>query len=223
MSTIWFIRHGESEANAGLPSADPSSIPLTPLGREQAKRIALAFTFPPDRIVHSPYLRARQTAQPTIDRFPGTACEEWPVHEFTYLSILGGVSTTAERRPRVEKFWRRCDPEWVDGEGAESFANLMHRVEGTLQRLEVERPGLTAVFTHSQFIRLLLWMLITNTRRVPSVTTEHMRRARDFLASFELPNGSIMKVWLGEEEVRFTSTIVPGVLSTEPACEPRRE
>jgi probable phosphoglycerate mutase len=30
---VWLIRHGQSASNAGLPSSDPESIPLTPLGR----------------------------------------------------------------------------------------------------------------------------------------------------------------------------------------------
>jgi len=63
---VWLIRHGQSESNAGLPSADWQGIPLTELGHQQAARIAGVFTDPPKLIVSSPYLRAQQTAQPTI-------------------------------------------------------------------------------------------------------------------------------------------------------------
>ena len=67
---VWLIRHGQSESNAGLPSADWQGIPLTELGHQQAERIAEVFADPPQLIVSSPYLRAQQTAQPTIARYP---------------------------------------------------------------------------------------------------------------------------------------------------------
>jgi 2,3-bisphosphoglycerate-dependent phosphoglycerate mutase len=77
---VFLIRHGESESNAGLPSADPGSAPLTAAGHRQAGQIARVLADAPALIVTSPYLRARQTAQPTIRRFPATACQQWPVH-----------------------------------------------------------------------------------------------------------------------------------------------
>src|ERR1700729_1492018 len=40
---VWLIRHGQSESNAGLPSADWQGIPLTELGHQQAERIAGGF------------------------------------------------------------------------------------------------------------------------------------------------------------------------------------
>ena len=36
MVRVWLIRHGQSESNAGLPSADWQGIPLTELGHQQA-------------------------------------------------------------------------------------------------------------------------------------------------------------------------------------------
>jgi broad specificity phosphatase PhoE len=39
-SVLYMIRHGESIANAGLPSSDFSTIPLSPLGHEQSARLA---------------------------------------------------------------------------------------------------------------------------------------------------------------------------------------
>jgi probable phosphoglycerate mutase len=73
---VWLIRHGQSESNAGLPSTDWRAIPLTALGRRQAEHVARVFADPPQFIVTSPYLRARQTAQPTIERYPAAAWEE---------------------------------------------------------------------------------------------------------------------------------------------------
>jgi glutamine cyclotransferase len=72
---VFLIRHGESESNAGLASSDPGSIPLMPDGHRQAGQIARVFSDIPALIVTSPYLRARQTAQPTISGLPAAASQ----------------------------------------------------------------------------------------------------------------------------------------------------
>ncbi|MCL1962490.1 MAG: histidine phosphatase family protein, partial [Desulfovibrionaceae bacterium] len=80
-----FIRHGQSTGNAGVPCHDLASIELTDLGHEQARDIAGSWTEAPSLIVTSPYLRTRQTAAPTMERFPDVPVEVWPIEEFTYL------------------------------------------------------------------------------------------------------------------------------------------
>src|SRR3546814_12324646 len=66
-----FIRHGQSTGNAGVPCDDLGAIELTELGQEQAREVAASWTQAPALIVTSPYTRPRQTAAPTIARFPG--------------------------------------------------------------------------------------------------------------------------------------------------------
>ncbi len=108
MRTILLIRHGESESNVGSPTSFPETIPLTSLGREQAKRIAeyLKSQFSLDLIITSSYQRAKQTAELTMLSFPSVPEEEWPVKEFTYLSSVHGENSTIdERRPLVEAYW----------------------------------------------------------------------------------------------------------------------
>tara|TARA_R110000823_G_scaffold128520_4_gene256280 strand:- start:754 stop:951 length:198 start_codon:yes stop_codon:yes gene_type:complete len=43
------------------------------------------FALSPALIVTSPYTQTRQTAAPTIARFPEVSVEIWPIEEFTYL------------------------------------------------------------------------------------------------------------------------------------------
>ena len=134
---VFFIRHGESLANAGNATSDPATIRLTERGFAQATQIAERFERAPTLIVTSAYLRTQQTAQPTIERFPQTEQAQWPVQEFTYLSPQRCVSmTAAQRRPFVEEYWERCDINFVDGPGAESFASLVQRAKGTLEHLQ---------------------------------------------------------------------------------------
>jgi probable phosphoglycerate mutase len=188
VAKVWLIRHAQSEANAGGASADPAGIPLTELGRRQAERIAEALD-PPALIVTSPFLRARQTAEPTIARFPDTPCERWPVQEFTYLGELHGRSSSGlDRLPHVRAYWERADPHHAVGE-AESFAELIGRVRKFLGR--VRDTGPVAVFTHGVFIKAVVWTLRTGVT-VPD--REAMRRFRAFAERFVVPNGSITEL-----------------------------
>lgn len=152
---VIFIRHGESTANTGLASTDIASIALTDRGREQAQHIAAQWDETPSLIVTSPFLRTRQTAEPTIARFPDVPVEIWPIEEFTYLKPGRWNGTAAaERRPHVESYWTTADPHYCDGEGAESFADFLRRAEAILARLaEMPMRSLVYVFGHGQFIQ----------------------------------------------------------------------
>src|SRR5579862_7102186 len=136
MSTIRFIRHGESEANAGLPTVYPAEITLTARGIEQARRIGPTFFRSPDLIIYSPYKRAKQTALPTTLLFPYCPTEPWPVQEFTYLSLDKYRDTTIhDRRPHVNAYWERLDALFSDGEDTESFCAFMLRTQSAVHKL----------------------------------------------------------------------------------------
>lgn len=150
-----FIRHGQSTGNAGVPCHDLASIELTELGWRQAREVARAWTETPSLIVTSPYLRTRQTAEATIQRFPVVPVEVWPIEEFTYLQPSQWNGTrSSERMPHLERYWTDADPAYCDGEGAESFGALLRRAEAVLARLAaLPSPGLAYVFSHGQFIQ----------------------------------------------------------------------
>ncbi len=206
MPVVWFIRHGESQANAGERTSHPERIELTPAGWDQAKDIAAAFVAPPALIVISPYLRAKQTALPTIQRFADVTQEEWPVHEFTYLTPLRYADTTrAERLPVVNEYWNRNDVNHVDGEGAESFADFMKRVDNTLDRLKDYEAGPVAVFSHGQFIRAAMWKLLSGSS---AVTGREMARFRQFLGAVRLPNGAIVKMSFAGNAVEWIGPVL---------------
>jgi broad specificity phosphatase PhoE len=61
--TFYFVRHGESEANAARRFAGRTDSPLTERGRQQAKAVTEALASVKfDRIVSSPLSRCRDTA-----------------------------------------------------------------------------------------------------------------------------------------------------------------
>jgi 2,3-bisphosphoglycerate-dependent phosphoglycerate mutase len=188
---VFLIRHGESESNAGLPSAGPGSAPLTPVGQRQARRVARVLADAPALIVTSPWLRARQTAQPTISRFPRAACQEWPVQEFTYLGDLHGrTSTAGERQPYARAYWDRADPDHASP-GAESFTGLLGRAAGFLDRLGAQRSGLVVVFTHGLFMRAVAWSLLTG---ITTPGHDQMRSFRRFADHYLIPNAGVIEL-----------------------------
>jgi broad specificity phosphatase PhoE len=92
-----FIRHGESTGNAGVPCHDLATIELTERGQEQARAVAASWTEAPALIVTSPYTRTRQTAAPTIARFPGVPVED-VADRRVHLSATGALERHAQRR-----------------------------------------------------------------------------------------------------------------------------
>jgi probable phosphoglycerate mutase len=189
---VFLIRHGESESNAGLPSATADSAPLTPRGRWQAQLVAGVIAEVPALIVTSPYRRARQTAEPAVSRFPAAACQVWPVQEFTYLGDLYGRSSTAsEREPHVRAYWDQADPGRRHGDNSESFTDLLRRSSDCLSRLSAQRSGPIVVFTHGIFMRAVAWSLLTG---VTTPGQEEMRGFRRFADRYLIPNTGVIEL-----------------------------
>lgn len=156
MVEVWFIRHGESVANAGGMTKNISGIPLTPKGAEQAKAASLLINAPPALIIMSPYIRTQLTAQPTIDRFPAARREIWPVQEFTYLpDSMYRDTLGADRIPFREAFWAKKNPAHRNSAATESFSDLLQRARDTIARLQQEEQGPIIVFAHAFFLHAL--------------------------------------------------------------------
>jgi broad specificity phosphatase PhoE len=204
---VWLIRHAESTGNAGLTTSRPDTIPLTGKGIEQALYLADSFTQAPALIVTSPYVRTQQSAKPTIQRFPTARQEQWEVQEFTYLSPARYRDTTAaDRRPYVDAYWSRCDPRYIDGEGAESFADFIGRVQRAIDGLWSCQSEFVAVFGHGLFLRAMIWRMLFGAQPVNATT---MSSFRHFLVATTMPNTAITKVDLlaSVREARISNII----------------
>lgn len=194
MHTVFLVRHGQSDANAGLPTTNPQAAVLTQQGIKEAKCIAKFFNcyHPPKLIVTSPYLRARQTAEFTCKFFPLAPLEVWKIQEFTYLSSLHEErSTTENRRPKVDSYWKHPLPDFVDAPGSESFRSFINRVLAFMVRLEKIMQDPVAIFSHRQFISAVLWL---TKRETIEITVEAMQHFKDFLDETPIPNGTIVQV-----------------------------
>jgi broad specificity phosphatase PhoE len=222
-ATVWLVRHGQSVANAGGITRDFGEIPLTALGQQQAELFAQNFPTlspePPTLIVESPYLRARQTARPLIERFPEVPVETWPVQEFTYLDPLSANGLTEwQRQPLFARYWERDDPEYRDGDGTESFTQFLDRVRAMLRRLsELPPQSRVPVFTHGyamQAVRLLLLF--------PGLTDRAMMsRSRNLNESIPIENTEILELKIVDGKLtalrqdHITPLTLEGVISHE--------
>lgn len=82
-----------------------------------------------------------------------------PVHEFTYISPSRCTERSlVDLKPHVDAYWDMLDPDHNDGDGAESFADLLSRARAFLADT-ASRPSNGIVFTHAQFIRAIQVLL----------------------------------------------------------------
>ena len=191
---VWLIRHGESEANAGARTSDPAQVRLTPLGHKQVKELACNLKIPPELIVTSKYIRTVETAKPTRDKHPHIPCEEWQIHEFTYLAQPKCKNTTGlERMDMVKGYWEACDPTYCDGEGAESFVSFVERIRSTIRKLKSRKEKRIALFSHEQFLRGLLWMIDKN---YETISNKEMREYKRLFEAQRIPNCGVVEIEL---------------------------
>ena len=190
---IWLLRHGESASNAGLPVNGHDEVPLTATGVAQATAAAARLRQAPDLLIDSPFLRARASADAVAQRWPSVRRETWPIQEVTYLSPARCVGTTRHtRQPIVDEFWRRCDPDYVDGPDAESFAAFMRRVETFHHRLQSTGAGFVVAVGHGQFFAAYRHALAHGFAATPA----WMRGYRDAETAAPLGNGEFVRLRL---------------------------
>lgn len=143
---VWLIRHAERVDHGDIPSEGLGLPPLSERGHQQAHALAKSFTRPPDLIITSSFVRARQTAGPLRRAFPRVPVEEWPVQEITFLNPERFRGTTIQdRAPESAAYWQRNDPHFLPGPGAESFVAFIARIDAFPQRLHERAESFIAV------------------------------------------------------------------------------
>ena len=136
---LWFLRHGESEANAlGLFAGRRVDSPLTHRGRLQARRAAEGLPRDLDWIVSSPLQRARATAEIVRDELGLDLAIE--VDDRVSDWDMGLVSGPPLRDLDRAEMVASC--------GAEDLGRFAHRVNQALDEL-VERQGCGLLVAHA--------------------------------------------------------------------------
>ena len=201
MADVWFVRHGESLANAGFATRTTKETELTSLGIKQselvAKYIVQSAEKQPTLIVSSSYVRAELTAQYTKNLFPTVPYEIWQVQEFTYLAVQDNRNTTQEeRKPQRDRYWELYDPFYRTSKTTESFASFFKRTHDILEHLRHrEQDDFIVIFSHEQFIHAVIWLLEDYPK-----TSQLRNTMLNFHQSLKnpLPNGSILKIEISE-------------------------
>jgi broad specificity phosphatase PhoE len=157
---IWLVRHGQSAGNVARDVAEAAAglrvdiaerdvdVPLSALGERQAAALADWFAaLPPSErptvVLHSPYVRAAQTARIVMDRLARDdllavhADERLREKEFgildrlTVLGIADKYPELHEQRQHVGKFYFRPP-------GGESWCDVILRLRSVLDTLTRE-------------------------------------------------------------------------------------
>ena len=158
MTTVLFIRHGQSECNLSRRFAGWIDTPLTELGRKQAQSVATALQkYLVTRIYSSPLSRSIQTAKPTADLFGLEVIPEPDLCEI-YAGDWEGLSFDVIEKDYPEEFDHLCnDRSKLCPPNGETMKHLFDRVCACVDRLALEnRGGCIALFSHAMPLRSTL-------------------------------------------------------------------
>lgn len=210
---IYFIRHGESTANAGGLSVESIKVPLTAKGNRQALLLAEHIAFEPGRVLVSEFKRARETAAPYCARYQKRPDVEPLLNEFETLSfeLIEGLYG-AQRRPLVEAYWEEAAPEKITGPLAESFVTFSGRVKSFRDDILPNLPPRSVCFGHGMWFGMLVWQLMGFDYDTPLA----MKAFRRFQIGFPLPNAMIYELF-GQDgrhwHIKFHGETVLNILS----------
>jgi len=126
MSTMTFVRHGESVSNAGGLTMPHEAVPLSALGYRQVGILASALHVTPSVVLVSCFMRAHETAEPFCERYGIEPEVHQSLDEFSVIdpALIEGLNGE-QRKPFVKKYWDDPDPDRRFGEKADTFADLM--------------------------------------------------------------------------------------------------
>ena len=164
-TTVYFVRHGQTAANAGNIIQGHTDVPLDELGLKQADIVAGRLKdFPFDAIYSSDLSRALVTAKKIAGTRPVIATDqlrEWNLGHWQGRT-LEEIRTVFKEEYQI---YLADDPEFTgaDGESSRAFAE---RAENFMQQIAEKHPGqtvlcvshggfLTKVFKHALQIKSL--------------------------------------------------------------------
>jgi alpha-ribazole phosphatase len=160
-TSIWLVRHGQTELNKARRYQGASDSPLTPFGIRQATALAQRLRRTPFRLaITSPAMRARHTATTILGNRDALLLDDRRWNEIHHGRWEG--LTYAEVRTRFphEAASRFADALNGRPSGGESLAEVAARVaEAWATLLQQNRGGRVLVATHATPIQLVLCAL----------------------------------------------------------------
>jgi len=156
MTTLYFMRHAQSEANLNDILASQLDFPLTEKGHSDALLIAKEFSQEHNvtRLIASPLIRAQQTAIPFAERFNLPIESEVRITE----QQLGKYAGKTYAELDVEENYchdRAKRWSWIPEGNGESYSMIVDRLMPFFESLEVDCDENILVVTHAVTMRMI--------------------------------------------------------------------
>jgi broad specificity phosphatase PhoE len=159
MGRFIMVRHGESEGNRDRRFTISSEVPLTDLGRLQARDAArlIKARFKPELVISSPFTRARQTSE-IIAAELGLPIEiVHDLHERDLGALKGHSYDLLREVVRGDPLY---DPKngWAwRPDGGESYEDVRLRVVAAIEQLRARLPEQEVVIVSHGGVMLSIW------------------------------------------------------------------
>jgi probable phosphoglycerate mutase len=196
---LYFVRHGESEANTlHVISNRESSFGLTALGRRQAQALATSLKdVPITAIFSSPILRARETAEILSAALHLTYQVTEALREYD-CGILEEKSDEAswQLHREIAADWVWQDNYGRKPEGGESFLDIQNRFLPFVKNLTQDgwqRDDHSLLVGHGGLFHLMLPLILTNVH--PSFVESHGLGHTEYILAEVRQNGLACLQW----------------------------
>lgn len=152
MKTVYFVRHGQSEANAAQRLGSRSATPLTELGRQQIREgaiVAKKAGITVDLMLVSPLARAQQSGEVIADIL-------YPEKTEIFDPITERDLGPYENASYAEYENLLVFEESLDGQpGVETIESMQKRARATVEFLEGRPEDVILLVSHSSFAPFL--------------------------------------------------------------------
>lgn len=145
---VIMVRHGETEWSAARRHTGRSDPPLTPAGRDQAKRLAEVLDgLEVGRVLTSPLSRARETCSLAGFAARATVCDD--LCEWDYGDYEGLTFDEIRAQAPAWNLWKDGCP------GGESPAQVGDRADRAIEALVESGPTTALAFAHGHILRVI--------------------------------------------------------------------
>lgn len=154
---IYFIRHGETLFNREQ-RAQNREVPLSDLGKEQAKAVAKKITeFPIQSIISSPYLRTSETAAEISKTVNKAVISHELFRELKRPTEVEGTSINDPKGKAIRALIKehRADPNWHYSD-EENFYDIKKRAQEAVRYIEMQTNDHIVIVTHGVFLRMMI-------------------------------------------------------------------
>lgn len=162
-TAFYFVRHAESIAKAkGVVQGTGLAVPLSDLGREQARQLAKALKREKfDAIFSSQAVRAIETAKPIRAIFP-----HLPYSEHAELNERSKGEAEGMTKEEFKETYADVEAAWAKEEdpripGGESFVDVEKRVMPFLEKHKIQFAGKKLLYVgHGNVFRVILGAML---------------------------------------------------------------